>query len=276
MTNQAIQTLPINNLQPNPFQPREKVKKEEIAELVESIKLYGILEPLVVAETPAGYQIIAGERRWRAAKIAGLTDVPVHIKKTTPKGMLEMAIVENLQRTDLNPIERAQAFQRLIREFGLPASTVAQRIGKSAGYISNTIKLLDLPDAISDGLLGQQITEGHARAIFGIEDEQDMIECYKIILKENASVRRAEELARRFKDSANKGESAGHGRPISQPDEEVKKWETKFKEYFTTPTALKLIRSRNQTRVSITLKGSPEETQQDLEKILQLADQKID
>lgn len=270
MTNQSASTLPINQLQPNPFQPRDKVKKEELDDLVESIKTFGILEPLVVAQTPAGYQIIAGERRWRAAKLVGLTEVPVHIRKTTPKGMLEMAIVENVQRTDLNPIERAQAFQRLIREFGLTTGQVAQRVSKSAPYVSNTLKLLELPDAISDGLLGQQITEGHARALLGIDDEREMIECYKIILKENASVRRAEELARRFKDA--QGAQTGKGRPITQPDEEIKAWETKFKQYFTRPAALKLVRTRNQTRVSIILKGSPEATQQDLEKILKISE----
>jgi ParB family transcriptional regulator, chromosome partitioning protein len=270
MTNQTTATLPINNLQPNPFQPRDKVKKEDLDDLVESIKTFGILEPLVVAETPAGYQIIAGERRWRAAKIVGLTDVPVHIRKTTPKGMLEMAIVENVQRTDLNPIERAQAFQRLIREFGLTTGQVAQRVSKSAPYVSNTLKLLELPDAISDGLLGQQITEGHARALLGIDDEREMIECYKIILKENASVRRAEELARRFKEI--QGSDSGKGRPITQPDEEIKAWEAKFKQYFTRPAALRLVRTRNQTRISIILKGSPESTQQDLEKILKLSE----
>lgn len=271
MTNQPHMTLPIAQLQSNPFQPREKIKNEEIAELVESIKVYGVLEPLVVAETPAGYQIIAGERRWRAAKLAGLTEVPVHVKKTTPKGMLEMAIVENVQRTDLSPIERAQAFQRLVREFGLTHAQLAERVNKSPSYVSNTLKLLDLPDAISDGLLGLQITEGHARAIAGIENEKDMIECYKIILKENASVRRAEELARRFKELAENPETLTHGRPISQPDEQVKQWETKFKQYFSTPASLKLVRSRSQTRVSFILKGSPEATQQDLEKIMALA-----
>ncbi len=271
MTNSVHLTLPIDNLQSNPFQPREKIKNEQIEELVESIKVFGILEPLVVAETPAGYQIIAGERRWRAAKLAGLTEVPVHVKKTTPKGMLEMAIVENVQRTDLNPIERAQAFQRLTREFGLNHSQLSERVGKSVSYISNTIKLLDLPDAISDGLLGQQITEGHARAIAGIDNEKDMVECYKIILKESASVRRAEELARRFKDLADNPRTQTHGRPISQPDEQVHQWEKRFKQYFATPTSLKLVRSRSQTRVSFTLKGSPEATQQDLEKIMDLA-----
>lgn len=270
MSNIQTQTLPVNQLQPNPFQPRDKVKKDDLEELVESIKVYGILEPLVVAQTPAGYQIIAGERRWRAAKMAGITDVPVHIRKTTPKGMLEMAIVENVQRIDLNPIERAQAFQQLIREFGLSATLVAQRVGKSVPYVSNTLKLLELPDAIADGLMGNQITEGHARALASIHDEQDMIECYKTILRESGSVRRAEELARRYKEARANGDTTTHGRPMNQPDEKVTAWSKGWKQYCQTPVELKLIRSRSQTRVTLTLKGNPATTQADLEKIMAL------
>ncbi len=272
MPNVPIQTLPIDQLQPNPFQPRDKVKKEELGELAESIKVYGILEPLVVAQTPAGYQIIAGERRWRAAKVLGLTDVPVHIRKTTPKGMLEMAIVENVQRIDLNPIERAQAFQQLIREFGLTSGDVAQRVGKSVPYVSNSLKLLALPDAVADGLMGEQITEGHARALAGIPDEHDMIECYKTILKESASVRRAEELSRRYRDLHESGQDRTQGRPLTQPDEQVKAWLKQWKQYSHTPVDLKLVRSRNQTRVTLTFKGSPEATQTDLERIMAIAE----
>ena len=170
-----IKHLPTNYLQPNPFQPRDKVKKTDLTDLVESIKVHGVLEPLLVAETPAGYQIIAGERRWRAAKVLGITELPVYIKQTTPQGMLEMAIVENLQRSNLNPIERAQSFARLNREFGLSNAELAKRLSKSDAYISNTLRLLDLPDAISDGLLSGQISEGHARALSGIKDQPQMI-----------------------------------------------------------------------------------------------------
>ncbi len=265
--NQA--TIEIDQLQPNPFQPRDKIKKEDIADLADSIKAHGILEPLVVAQTPAGFQIIAGERRWRAAREAGLTKIPVHIKKTTPKGMLEMSIVENVQRTSLNSIERAQAFQRLSREFNLSLADVAKRVGKSPSYISNSLKLLTLPDAITDGLLGKQISEGHARAISGIDDEDAMVECYKIILKEGASVRRAEELSRRFKQKLGQ-KSAPVGRPIVQDEAQTQAWEKSLNSIFNRPTKLKLIRSRNHTRITITLKGTPETTQEDLEKIIKL------
>jgi ParB family chromosome partitioning protein len=268
-----IQKLPSNHLQPNPFQPRDKVKKEDLADLVESIRIHGILEPLVVAETPAGYQIIAGERRWRAAKVLGIEELPVYVKKTSPQGMLEMAIVENVQRTDLNPIERAQSFSRLNREFGLAINELAERIGKSSSYISNTMRLLELPDAINDGLLSEQITEGHARSLVGLKDQSLMIECYKQVLKENASVRRTEELVRRIKAGQNKASKKaddGRGRPLAQDEQQVAKWENRLQEYFKNNSTLKVVRSRKQTKVTITLKGSPEKTQDDLEKLMSI------
>src|SRR5258708_3108252 len=185
MPEQHVTHLPQNQLQANPLQPRGKIMKDDLTELVTSVRQYGVLEPILVAKTPAGYQIIAGERRWRAAKEAGLADVPVVVKVTTPKGMLEMAIIENVQRVDLSAIERSQAFLQLIRDFKFTQAQIADRIGKSLGYVGNTLRLLDLPDAIKDGVASGKITEGHARALVGIDDEKAMIECYKILLKEN-------------------------------------------------------------------------------------------
>lgn len=196
---QQVLYLDINLVEPNPLQPRGLIPPESLNDLISSLKEHGIIEPLVVAKTPAGYQIIAGERRWRAAKLAGLTTVPVIVKETTARGMLEMAIVENVQREDLNPIERAQAFQRLIEEFGLPVGEIAKRVGKSESYVSNTMRLMALPDAIKDGLISGAISEGHARAIAGLGEVKLMVEAYKTILSESASVRRAEDLARRLK-----------------------------------------------------------------------------
>ena len=200
---QQVLHLDINIIQSNPLQPRGLISPDSIKELANSIKEHGVIEPLVVAKTPAGYQLIAGERRWRASKQAGLSTVPVIVRETTAKGMLEMAIVENVQREDLNPIERAQAFQRLIEEFGLPVSEIAKRVSKSESYVSNTMRLMALPDAIKDGLISGAISEGHARAIAGLGEVKLMVEAYKTILSENASVRRAEDLARRLKVQVN-------------------------------------------------------------------------
>ncbi|PIW07394.1 hypothetical protein COW38_02780, partial [Candidatus Collierbacteria bacterium CG17_big_fil_post_rev_8_21_14_2_50_45_7] len=180
MTKQSdIHELDIDLVQPNPLQPRGTILPNSLTDLIDSIKEHGILEPLIIAHTPAGYQIIAGELRWRASKIIGLKQVPVVVKETTPKGMLEMAIVENVQRTDLNPIERGKAFIRLMHEFNLSNADIAKKVSKSPAYVSNTLKLLDLPDALKDGLIGGLITEGHARALSSIDDTRLMIEAYK-------------------------------------------------------------------------------------------------
>ncbi|MDD2483115.1 MAG: ParB/RepB/Spo0J family partition protein [Candidatus Shapirobacteria bacterium] len=201
-----VSQIPTNQLEPNPLQPRGIINQESISELIESIKEHGILEPLIVAKTPAGYQIIAGERRWRAARTLKLEYVPAIIKETTPQQMLEMAIVENVQRKDLNPMERAKAFLRLKEEFSFDNNQIAKKVSKSVPYVINCLKLLTLPDAIKDGLLSGLISEGHARALSGIGDTRLMIEAYKIILKEKASVRRAEDIARRMRKKIEEGD----------------------------------------------------------------------
>ena len=266
----SIDLIDIDHLQPNPLQPRGSIRPETLEDLVNSIKKHGILEPLVVAQTPAGLQIIAGERRWRAAKIAGLAQVPAVIKQTTPQGMLEMAIIENVQRTDLNPIERAKAFERLSSEFSLQTNEIAERVSKSASYVSNSLRLLRLPDALKDGLLSGVISEGHARALSAIEDNRTMIEAYKMILKENGSVRRAEELARRFKQKI--------GQPPSKKTDVNKtlilsdildNMQQQMEEALGTDSSVKLKQSLRQTKVQIVIKASPQSAQARLKKIHQ-------
>lgn len=197
---EQIYELEIDLLQPNPLQPRGLITPESLSELAESIRTHGILEPLVVAKTPAGYQIIAGERRWRASRLVGLARVPVIVRETSPQGMFEMAIVENVQRIDLNPLERAQAYRRLMDEFGLANQEIAERVSKSPAYISNTIRLLILPDALKDALMAGATTEGHARALAALEDPRLIIDAYKEVLKKNLSVRGTEELVRRLRN----------------------------------------------------------------------------
>ena len=267
--------MPIEELQGNPLQPRGVISPESLVDLVDSIKEHGVLEPLVVAKTPAGYQIIAGERRWRASKIAGLTHVPVVIRETTPRGMLEMAIVENVQRIDLNPIERAKAFQRLIEEFGLPTSEIAKRVGKSQAYVSNSLRILTLPDALKDGLLTGLISEGHARALAAIEDPKVMIEAYKIILRESGSVRRAEDLARRMKVAAGEEIHAGlpatHVNKQKMPivDANLDRMEAEMRTVIggSDRNKVKLNRSQRETRIMIVLKGNLQDTEEILQSI---------
>ncbi|HKC14639.1 MAG TPA: ParB/RepB/Spo0J family partition protein [Patescibacteria group bacterium] len=207
MDGDRVLELDTNLLQANPLQPRGIISPDSLNELADSIREQGILEPIVVAETPAGFQIVAGERRWRAARLIGLAKVPVVIKgSATPQGMLEMAIVENVQREDLNPIERALAYKRLIDEFGLGTNEVAKKVGKAAPTISNTIRLLTLPDAIKDALVAGVITEGHVRPLISLGDSKLMLELFKKILKENSTVRQTEEMARQVKGEVQKRE----------------------------------------------------------------------
>ncbi len=196
---ESIYELEIDLLQPNPLQPRGLITPDSLSELADSIRVHGVLEPLVVAKTPAGYQIIAGERRWRASKVAGLPKVPVIIRETTPQGMLEMAIVENVQRIDLNPLERAQAYKRLMDEFSLTNAEISERVSKSPSYISNTIRLLTLPDALKDALMSGATTEGHGRALAALEEPHLIITGYKEVLKRSLSVRATEDLVRRLR-----------------------------------------------------------------------------
>ena len=275
MAEEVIQ-IDVNSLQPNPLQPRGAITPESLVDLVDSIKEHGVLEPLVVAKTPAGFQIIAGERRWRASKLGGLTHVPAIIRETSPKGMLEMALVENVQRIDLNPLDRAKGFERLMHEFGLTTSEIAVRIGKSVAYVSNSIRLLSLPDALKDGLLSGLITEGHARALAAIDDQNLMLEAYKIILRESGSVRRAEELARRMKSKSKQtdqkpGVRQDQLRIVSEElDKMQEEMEAKLNDGISEDTrksTIRLIRSRRETKIHMVFKGGLEETEERLQKV---------
>lgn len=275
MAEEIIQ-IEVEQLQANPLQPRGSITPESLVDLVDSIREHGVLEPLVVAKTPAGFQIIAGERRWRAAKLAGHTHVPSIIRETSPRGMLEMALVENVQRVDLNPLDRAKGFERLINEFGLTNSEISVRIGKSVAYVSNSIRLLSLPDALKDGLLSGLVSEGHARALAAIDDENLMVEAYKIILRESGSVRRAEDLARRMKARSKQpmrrmGVRQDQLRVVSEEidkmQEEMEKALPSDGEDEKKKTTVKLIRSRRETKLHLTFKGGLEETEERLQKV---------
>lgn len=271
MDNQErIFELEVSLLQPNPLQPRGLIIPESLSELVDSIREQGILEPLVVAKTPAGYQLIAGERRFRAAKIAGLKVVPVVVIETTPQGMLEMSIVENVQREDLNPVERALAYKRLIDEFGLGTNEVAKRVGKSAPTVSNTIRLLSLPDAIKDALVAGVITEGHVRPLISLGDPKLMLELFKKILKENSTVRNTEDMARKIKSETQQKEGRTEKDKLWVPelDEMGRNIEKKLE-----LSSVNVFQSRSQARIVFTVKGDVDITTPKLKKIYELLSQ---
>jgi len=265
--------LNINSLQPNPFQPRDKIIEDEpFNQLVDSVRQYGILEPLVVVETPAGTHIIAGERRWRAAKKVGLTQIPAHLVKTTPKGMLEMAMVENIQRVNLTPLEKAQAIKRLMSEFGYSQEEIGKKLGKSRQYVQCALILLDLPDPVKDGLNAGLITEGHARAIAGAGDDKDIVDVYRTVLAEGASVRRAEALARfrRVQKQVNTGKKLAKTPPLVNPDDYARAWQENLSKRLHSKATVKLTDSQRGSRIVITLTGDPTSRQKDLEKILKM------
>jgi len=273
MPNQVL-NIPIDHLQPNPLQPRGVIAPESLTDLINSIRQHGILEPLVVAKTPAGYQIIAGERRWRSARIIGLKTVPAIVKKTNPQQMLEMALIENVQREDLTSLDRAKAFQQLQEEFELSVSEIAQRIGKSVAYVSNSLRLLFLPDAVKDGLLSGLISEGHARAIAGLKTTEKIIQVYKQILREKASVRRAEELSRTTKKSEQKFTSKKNNQLIGKEYQTIKEG-LQEKLSSVGRAKVKISRSRSQTRITIVWDGGIEETEDQLKNFYQkICDQK--
>ena len=259
--------LDITLLQANPLQPRGIISPDSLQELVDSIREQGILEPIVVAKTPAGYQIIAGERRWRAAKVLGLIKVPVVVRETTPQGMLEMSIVENVQREDLNPIERAQAYKRLIDEFGLGTNEVARKVSKSAPTISNTIRLLSLPDAIKDALVAGVITEGHVRPLISLGDPKLMLDLFKRILKESSTVRQTEEFARQAKGEIEKKEPRAkvHKLWVPELDEMAKDLEAK-----RDLSRVAISQSRALAKISIVIKGDVDITGPKIKEIYEL------
>jgi len=188
----------INEIRPNSSQPRKEFDEETIGELANSIKEKGILQPLVVRTVEKGYEIIAGERRWRAAQRAGVTRVPVIIKEASDREVLELALIENLQREDLNPIEEAVAYQHLIDEFEMTHEEVSRQIGKVRSTITNQLRLLKLPEEAKAALIAGDITAGHARAILSIESPAEAREALNAIQKQRLSVRNTEQLIKKM------------------------------------------------------------------------------
>ena len=188
----------IEEIRPNPSQPRKYFDESKLQELAESIKEQGILEPLIVRRIDQGYELIVGERRWRAAQKAGLKEVPVLVKEVEGRKALELSLIENLQREDLNPIEEAEAFKHLIEESDISQGELSTRIGKDRTTITNALRLLKLPIEIRNQLLQNRITSGHARAILSLESKEKQKELCALIIRKGLSVREAETLAKRW------------------------------------------------------------------------------
>jgi ParB family transcriptional regulator, chromosome partitioning protein len=191
-------------IQPNRYQPRKRFNDAELEDLSRSIKEKGILQPLIVRKSEAGYELVAGERRLRAAKLAGLKQVPVVIKQVTETELLEMSIIENIQREDLNPMEEAEAYQRLIAEFDLTQDNLADRIGKSRSTVANFLRLRQLPEQIKSSLMEDVLSMGHARALLGAETPAQQLAAWRTVISKNLSVRETEALIKRIKKERKK------------------------------------------------------------------------
>lgn len=190
----------IAKVEPNREQPRKKFDEDALLELSESIKQFGVLQPLLVQERDDYYEIIAGERRWRAAKLAGIKEVPVIIKKLTEQEIMEISLIENIQREDLNPIEEAQAYKRLLTEFNLKQDEVAERVSKSRTAVTNAMRLLKLNDKVQQMVIDEMLTTGHARALLGIEDQEKQYVVAQRIFDEKLSVRDTEKLVKNLQN----------------------------------------------------------------------------
>ena len=189
--------LSLNEIEPNKDQPRKTFDEKALSELADSIAQHGVIQPLLVRPMPDGsYQLVAGERRWRAARRAGLSEVPVVIREMSDSEMMELALIENLQREDLNPIEEAEGLQQLIHTYGLTQETAAARVGRSRPAIANALRLLSLPTPILELTRDGKISAGHARALLSLNDEEKMVEIADQILKKEISVREVERLAK--------------------------------------------------------------------------------
>ena len=193
----AYRSLPIYKVEPNPDQPRRDFDEEELQSLADSISVHGVIQPLTVRELPSGYyQIIAGERRWRAARMADLSEVPVVVIEADDKKAMELALIENLQRQDLNPVEEALGYQSLINEYGLTQEETANQVGKSRPAVANALRLLSLPGEVLEKLKAGQLTAGHARAILSLKSEKKQLEAAQKIIALALSVRQAETLCK--------------------------------------------------------------------------------
>lgn len=257
-----IPELDINLIVPNAYQPRLKIDESKLRELADSIQENGVIEPLIVTKLENGkYELIAGERRWRAAKLAERETVPVVVREASPQQMLELAIVENVQRADLNPLEEALAFEQLVDSFNVTPSEIAKKVGFSASLVSNKIRLLQLPDQIKQGLIDEIISEGHAKTLLGIRNSETMLLAFNKVINQHLSVRATEELVRRLNLGVKKNLTS---KEIILDSKSIN-YEQNLRKYFNTEK-IKLTRSQKGGRIEMKFR-SDEELDQLLMKI---------
>ena len=233
----AIREISIDLIQPNPEQPRTTFDEESLDELAVSIRELGIVQPLSLRAAEGGkYQIIAGERRWRAARKAGLATVPAYVRTASDSETTEMALIENIQREDLNAIEVALAFRKLIDTYNLTQERLSERLGKKRATISNHLRLLRLPAEIQLGLRDRKLDMGHAKAILSVDDPKQQLKLYNVCVKEGLSVRRVEELAKEWQEALKRGEKPKKANKAAGASSELyDSFRKELSNYFPTP-----------------------------------------
>lgn len=255
--------MPIDRIQPNPYQPRKRFDDAKLAELAESIRVHGIVQPLVVRKAGDGYELVVGQRRLLAAKMAGLAEVPVVVSDLGDAEMIQVALIENLQREDLNPMEEAESYRRLVEEFGMTQDELARVLGRSRPSIANTLRLLNLQPEVQEVVSRGTISMGHARALLAIQDSALQVEACRRIVEQELSVRETEELVRRVLASGRvgvKGEDEKQERPR---DPEITSLEEKLRRAFGTQ--VRIVQGKKKGKIEIEYYS-----EEDLERILAL------
>jgi len=237
-SDEGIRELSVDEIEPNPHQPRTRFEPATLVELATSVREHGVIQPVVVAERPDHPQrfwLIAGERRWRAARQAGLLVVPAVVREASSQQLLELALVENLQRDDLSPLEEAAAFSTLIDQFGLTQSQVAYRVGKSRSAVANAVRLLGLPIEVQAALNDRMISAGHARALLGLESDEDKVTALDLLVARDLTVRQTEELVRRWQEEPRKKEREEEPPHLQA---QMRYWENRFRDRLSTKVNL--------------------------------------
>lgn len=256
-----IKKIPINLIKANENQPRKNFESESLISLAKSIEEHGIIQPLVLKSDGHIYTIVAGERRWRAAKIAGLKEIPAVIANISDKNLLEISLIENIQREDLNPIEQAKAFERLINDFGLTQEELASRIGKSRTSITNCLRLLNLDERVQEYLIEGVISEGHGRALLGLEEKGDQYKVTQKIIDEDLSVRQTEDIVKNFKNDISNDKKNKNQKIIINPYH--KEIESKLEGILGTKVNISSKKSKGKIQIEYY-------SEEDLERIVQI------
>ncbi|MFL5481541.1 MAG: ParB/RepB/Spo0J family partition protein [Gemmatimonadaceae bacterium] len=260
----ALKSIPVGQISRNPFQPRREFKAEDLAELQESLKASGLLQPITVRRRPGkdGFELIAGERRLRAAKALGWREIPAIIKEIDDRTLLTLALIENLQRTDLNPIEEGEGYRQLAQEFSLTQQQIAETVGKDRTTIANVLRLLQLPDAVRSLLQEGQLSMGHAKVLLGLDDEERIISLAAEIVREGLTVREVEGRLRSVGISTRK--KTGRPRSVDRQPAEVRHVEERLRRHLQTDVMVK-VASGNRGAVTIHFYSAD-----DLERLLEL------